>query len=146
MSFSPRDLRAGLDVFGFDGVYVGTVVRVRWEGDGWLGGRRSEPAPATAPKRHVTAGFSGERLGPMPTTEIGNSGPTVQSVSARYASETNAPPWATTRRPAELLVFRSLVSLKWATARPVLRRIPAELIRLVSLERIVLSVAASEIG
>jgi hypothetical protein len=43
------------------------------------------------------------------------------------------------------VIFRCLVSLNWATARPVLRRVPADLIQLVSLERIILSVRSTEL-
>jgi hypothetical protein len=145
VSFSPRDLHPGLDVFSADNVYLGTVVKVRWEGGGWLRGPSAQPAPATAPSRPLIAGFSGERLGPMPTSGIGNGGPSAQSVSARYASETHEPPWSAPPRPAELLIFRCLVSLTWKTARPVLRRIPAELVQLISLERVVLSATAADI-
>ena len=49
------------------------------------------------------------------------------------------------RQPTELLIFRCLVSLNWATARPRLRRIPVGLIQLAALERVVLSVSAAEL-
>ena len=46
MSFDERDIRAGLDVFSADDMYLGTVVRVRWEGRSWLAGRRDGQPPA----------------------------------------------------------------------------------------------------
>src|SRR4051812_11617119 len=144
MSFDERDVRVGVDVFGADGIYLGTVVRVRWE----------TPPPDPLPiamergstERGGKAAFSGEGLGPVPTAVLGNDGPANQTKSTRYASLADTPPWAARRQPAELLIFRWLVSSNWATARPRLRRIPARLIQVVSLERIVLSVTEGELG
>jgi hypothetical protein len=127
-------------------VYLGTVVRVRWTGGSQLRGGRWESTASVTALGGQSSCFSGERLGPMPTGEIGNGGPVAQAASASYASETGEPPWEHARRPAELLVFRWLVSRNWATARPVLRNVPAGLIHLVSLERIVLAVSADELA
>jgi hypothetical protein len=146
VTFDERDARVGLDVFSADGTYLGTVMRVRWDGAGWLTGRGVKQASARPAAWTVAPSFSGERLGPMPTAALGNGGPAHQTEATRYASKPDAPPGAVRRQPAELLVFRWLVSLNWATARPVLRRIPAGLIQVVSLERIILSVNAAELG
>lgn len=144
MTFTTRDLRPGTDVFSMDNVYLGTVIRVRWEGSGWLRGGRWASS-AASPIGEQAAYFSGEHLGPMPTWDIGNGGPTAQSAHAGYACQDDGPPWEPIRQPAELLIFRWLVSLNWATARPVLWRIPAGLIHLASLERIVLAVNADDL-
>ena len=159
MSFSRRDLRRGVDVFSADNVYLGTVVWVRWEGVASAsppgpspvrGGRdqdnlvspplstRERPGGGASP-----APFSGERLGPMPTAALGNGAPVLQTVSNRYASESDRATKNDSGRPTELVIVRSLVSLNWDTLRPVIRRVPVELIQLVSLERIILSVTAT---
>jgi hypothetical protein len=138
VSFDGRDLRIGMDVFSADGVYLGSVVRIRWD---------RSVSTAVAAEADPTAGlpFSGERLGPMPTTALGNSGPASQSTATAYGSRRSRIATPDRGRPTELLIFRWLVSLTWSTARPRLRRIPVELIQLVALERIVLSVNADEL-
>jgi len=155
VTFTERDLRRGLDVFSLDNVYLGTVIWIRWDENAFTpdpspvreGGKHAvpvSPLPRTGEGLGVGVSFSGERLGPMPTSSIGNSGPVRQASATKYATQTVGPGSARVRRPAELLIFRWLVSLNWATARPVLRRVPAGLIHLISLERIILSVNASE--
>jgi hypothetical protein len=139
VSFDGHDLRVGTDVFDADCVYVGCVVRIRWDRSATVGSSIGSVATVAPP-------FSGERLGPMPTAALGNDGPLSQSPATRYASRWSSVVAPERGRPIELLVFRWLVSLNWATARPRLRRIPTDLIQVVALERINLSVREDELS
>lgn len=140
MSVAGRHLLRGKDVFDAVGAYLGTVV--------WVRGRRrtQDSAPATrAP--HDGSPFSGEAIGPMPTTALGNTGPRSQSPATAYA--TSAAGYRVgdqaTRRPAELVVLCLLTSLNRSTLRPRVRRIPFGLVQAVSHERIVLSVVEAQL-
>ena len=78
MSFDRRDIRKSMDVYTFDNVYLGTVLRMT---PGPIAD--AEPVPATAQQ---TSAVNGETLGPMPTLPIGNPAPLKQSARAAYAT------------------------------------------------------------
>jgi hypothetical protein len=139
LSFTDRDLRRGMDVYSADNVYLGTVIWVR------LQGGAQDPQRSTSILTGQDA-FSGESLGPMPTARIGNSGPRSQSPRTAYASTPMVTADCAPRRPVELLAVRMLTALNWSTLRPRVWRIPVSLVQIVSLERIVLSCSADELG
>lgn len=147
MSFDARDVRRGMDVYSSDGVYLGTVI---WVVDGPATPRprphagQPDSAPRASPSQ-VSAAYSGESLGPMPTAALGNGGPRRQTAATDFAS---TPVFATNdpgRQPAEIVLLRMLTSLRWSTLRPRLRRIAVNEVQAVSLERIILSCTAAEL-
>lgn len=150
MTFDGRDLRRGKDVFAVDGTYLGTVVWTiggRPAGRQPIGHQRPADRTRTGEVSGETSGdagpaFSGEALGPMPTSALGNTGPSRQSTVTAYATRS---PSDLEPQPAELVVLRLLTSLDWSTLRPRLWRIPVGLVQSVSHERIVLSVTAGEL-
>ena len=136
MSFDDRDVRRGMDVVTLDDVLLGTIVWIRRGGS-----RRSVAAPAGA-VRQVSA-RNGEALGPMPTTAVGNRGPTVQGALASFASQGKR-----AGRPldgAELLVLRTPIGPDFRHPLPRLRRIPVSAVQTVSLERVILRVTEAEL-
>ncbi len=120
MSFDRRDIRKAMDVYTFDNIYLGTVLRVT-SGDTLL---HEHHVPATA---RQSSKVNGELLGPMPTQPIGNGAPTAQSADAAYA----------TTRDADPLGVGTIVVGKWwgLIGR---RTIPLENVQTVSMERVVL--------
>jgi hypothetical protein len=124
--FTRGELRPGMDVYTRDHVYLGTVLAV-------LPG--PEPLPAPAPPAAPTDSFHGEALGPAPTEALGNSGPRAQCAATNYA---------TAVPPTDALGLGALVVGRWwgLVAR---RVIPFDDIQTVSLERVVLCRAASEL-
>lgn len=141
MSLDQRNIRRGMDVFTLDGAYVGTVMWIRQESLA-----RNSPASSVARVQRPSApSFSGESLGPMPTAELGNDGPSTQSPERAYASHLLSGSDSAASHPTELIVFRWLVWLDPSTLRPRLRRIPVSLVQATSLERIILSVTAHDL-
>ena len=69
-SLDLRNVRRGMDVYGRDGVWLGSVLRVEGSGGG------SDVPVTTYP--NSAGSFDGERLGPGSTHSIGNSGPDAQ--------------------------------------------------------------------
>jgi hypothetical protein len=125
--FDARDLRRAMDVYTRDGVYLGTVLAV-------------EPGPAlppegVAPDARQSSASDGERLGPAPTAALGNGGPGRQSAGALYATPPDG---------AAPLGAGHLVVGKWWGLRG-RRRLPLRLVQTVSLERVVLDVAARDL-
>jgi hypothetical protein len=131
-----------MDVFSADGVYVGTVIHIIRRAILDAATRRTAEGSSAAP----VSGFSGEALGPMPTSALGNRGPRQQSAVMAFASSAASGQTDPSTRPAELIVLRSLVALNRATLMPTLRRIPVTMVQLVSMERIVLSSTAAELA
>lgn len=119
MSFDRRDIRISMDVYTFDQIYLGTVLKIR--PGSMLKGER------ILPDALQSSSVNGEMLGPMPTAPIGNPAPHKQSADERYASG----------RDAEPLGAGSLVVGKWwgLLGR---REIPLADVQTVSLERVVL--------
>ena len=139
MTFSTRDVRRGMDVFSSDGVFLGSVIHVRH--------RPAAPTSAYAGlSPHGESPdqlFSGESLGPMPTSALGNHGPVSQSRAVAPLPLDAGPNEASL--PHDLFVFRTLVGLDWGTLWPRLRRYPMSLVLNVSHERIVLAATAEEL-
>jgi hypothetical protein len=139
-----------MDAFSLDGEYVGTVVYVTYErqtpGDAAPHQGSVEATVRSGERRASAEGqFSGESIGPMPTAELGNGGPRRQSPGTAYAS---APPTSgrKRRRPVALYTVRLLTALNWSTLSPRVRRITVDRVQSVSLERIILSLTAAELG
>lgn len=127
MSFDCRDIRPWMDVYSFDQVYLGIVLQIR-RGP-------AEVQERILPDALQTSSVSGELLGPMPTQPLGNPAPGNQSASAHYA----------TTPDAESIGAGELVVGKW---RGLLERwvIPIADVQTVSLERVVLTRRATELG
>jgi hypothetical protein len=70
-TFDLRDIRKGMDVYRSDGTWVGTVLEV--EGTAMGSPRRPVAIYPTSSSQ-----FDGERLGPVSTQGLGNTGPLVQ--------------------------------------------------------------------
>ncbi len=124
-----------MDVYTLDNAYLGTV-------QGVIPGPSTPPAVephAGRPAAVEDGGWSeldGERLGPVPTQPLGNSGPLRQSARARYATAPDgAPP-----------IGRGLLQVggRWGLAGR--RTIPLELVQTVSLERVVLRLTKAAIS
>jgi hypothetical protein len=148
VSFARRDHRLGKDVFTLDGVYLGIVLWIsggRRRRSGTRGPKPGDPRPAPAGQSVRASAFSGETLGPMPTAALGKSGPRGQSAETAYATTTSHGSELAIDPPSTLIVVRTLTALNWSTLRPTVRRIPVSSIQAVSMERIVLSVTASEL-
>lgn len=80
MGFDQRDIRRSMDVYTFDNVYLGTVLRV----SAATSAPENEPRKSVAPQPSTV---SGELLGPMPTQAVGNTGPRVQGAAEHYATQ-----------------------------------------------------------
>jgi hypothetical protein len=155
MSFAARDLRPGKDVFAVDGAYLGTVIWLVTDGAVRLPRSRARErdvgtvdicvGPRLGGEGSPSA-FSGEAIGPMPTSDLGNTGPSSQSPSTAYATSPKRLDATDTRQPTALVVVRLLTSLNWSTLRPRVWRIPVSLVQAASHERIVLAVTESEVG
>jgi hypothetical protein len=146
MSLDARDLRRGMDVFSSDGVYLGTVIRVRLGRRTRSDGSPTQDEPRPSDGSRDPTSVSGEALGPMPTAVLGNGGPRRQTAANDYATRRTAVTGEPSRLPAELIVLRLLLPFGWSTPRPRLRRFPVSMVQAVSYERIVLSVTASSLG
>lgn len=120
MSFDRRDIHKAMDVYTFDNIYVGTVLRIA------SGAARphEDLVPVTA---RQSSQVNGELLGPMPTQPIGNRAPTVQSAHAAYATTQDAEPLG-----AGIMV----VGRWWGLIGR--RTIPLQNVQTVSQERVVL--------
>lgn len=81
MQFDPRDIRASMDVYTADHIYLGSVLY----------------PPDSRPRTHDNvesvigvegqpSEVSGELLGPKSTSGLGNTGPVVQSSQRLYAT------------------------------------------------------------
>ena len=126
MSFDDRDIRAWMDVYSADQVYLGTVLKI-------------QRGPVAAQERILpdalqSSSVSGELLGPMPTQPLGNRASRIQSASAGYATTPDATP----------IGAGELVVGKWwgLLAR---RVISIADVQTVSLERVVLSRRAADL-
>ena len=135
MSFDQRDIRPKMDVYTKDNVYLGTVLAL-------VPGPESH-APQHDPLEDANAAgqaltgsvVAGERLGPMPTAAIGNTGSAVQSARAGYGSQPDA---------AASLGHGSMLVGKWYGLLGK-RRIPLALVQSFSLERVVLQLRSDEL-
>jgi hypothetical protein len=131
--------------------YIGTVTRVLWRpaersagsGPEETGSAQSavegnpelvhEEQAQVSPTEHLAERRLGEELGPVPTVNLGNSGPEVQSAGQHYATKPKGP-----EREAQYLVVRpGRINLGILT--PPLW-VPIDAVRSVSLERVVLDV------
>jgi hypothetical protein len=74
-AFDVREIRRGMDVYGRDGAWLGTVIRIEARQGGSV-----EVLVATYPMSPIE--FDGERTGPAPTQAIGNTGPRSQIQAA----------------------------------------------------------------
>jgi hypothetical protein len=148
VSFARRDHRLGKDVFTLDGVYLGIVLWInggRRRRSGTRGPKPGDPRSAPVGQSERAGAFSGEALGPMPTAALGNFGPRSQSADSGRTTTYSHESESAIEPPATLIVVRTLTSLNWSTLRPRVRRIRSSTIQAESLERIVLSVTASEL-
>lgn len=127
MSFDDRDIRAWMDVYSFDQVYLGIVLKIR--------------RGAVATQEHMlpdalqTSSVSGELLGPMPTQPIGNPASRNQAASAGYATTADALPIGA----GELVIGKW-----WGLLER--RVIPIADVLTVSLERVVLTRRAADLN
>lgn len=127
MSFDDRDIRAWMDVYSFDQVYLGVVLKIR---------RGAVPAQARIlPDALQTSSVSGELLGPMPTQPLGNPAPRNQSAGAGYATTADASPIGA----GELVIGKW-----WGLLER--RVIPIADVLTVSLERVVLKRRAADLA
>lgn len=130
MTFDTRDIRVGMDVYTRDGRYLGTV-------------RRLEPGSAQPVQRVATEAtteapasmISGELLGPMPTSPLGNPGPTTQT--PRYAFGT-IPDEAEPLVAGAFWVGKLPVPIGWC-------RFSIDDVLTVTLERVILRQQASDL-
>src|SRR5215208_7206654 len=97
MTFDRRDIRRSLDVFTFDGGYLGVVLALDVP-------ETAAPLDSRRIDLSRTSIVSGELLGPAPTAPRGNTGPRRQSAVASYA---------TTRDSDSLLTSGSLRVGRW---------------------------------
>lgn len=133
-TFDLRDIRRTMDVYTADNVYLGSVLGI-------------EPAPDKRPARHDprdeqppephahTSTFNGERLGPAPTADIGNAGPSTQSARRGYGAASDG------ATPIGRGVLR--VGKWWGIASR--HTIALDAVQAVSLERVVLHLRADEL-
>ena len=138
MTFNRRDVRRGMDVYTLDDVYLGTVV--------WVRVREASPkAQARHQQEHDDAGsaVSGEMLGPMPTADLGNGGPRVQS--ARRAYDTGNALGEPLSGEARMVVLRTPLGTDLRDLMPRLHQIPIGLVQTVSLERVLLRVTSADL-
>lgn len=147
-------IRPGMDVFNRDGSrYIGTVVRVS-RGSATPGagsgpvetgtssqavsgnpGLVHEEGQTVDPTRHVGEHMLGEELGPVPTIALGNHGPENQSAERHYATEARGDlgeVHSFAVRPGRINLG-ILTPLVW---------VPADSVRAIAMERIVLTVDA----
>ncbi len=130
MDFDPRDIRQAMDVYTADNVYLGTVLRTSGVS------QRPELHPASMlggvedPQQ-----LDGEMLGPASTQRLGNRGPQTQTSRTRYAS---APDSAQTLVPGTIEVGKW-----WGLLGR--RRISMDYVQTVSMERVILRLADSDI-
>ena len=134
MGFDARDIHPPLDVFSRDGVYIGSVLSV-------VPGRSRAHEASRPSEQEINAGstsskISGELLGPMPTGQLGNPGPTTQSANAGYAADVDG---------ALPLGDGAIVVGRWwgLLGR---RTIPLSQVFAISLERVILTLTAEELG
>lgn len=125
--FRSTDIRRSMDVFGLDGNWIGTVLRVR---HGPTSGDNVPDNPPFTPDRRV---FDGESLGPAPTRSVGNFGPATQAPEHRYGADARAgkPLGAGTMRVA---TWNGLFGRRW---------ISLDEVQTVSMERVILRRSAS---
>jgi hypothetical protein len=126
--FRTSEIRPRMDVFGLDGVRLGTITKV-------VPG--SVQAPSAGTDLSGTEGvrtFDGEATGPAPTRSVGNFGPETQAPERRYgANVTAGEPLG-----AGEIEIGTVFGMFWR------RRIPLDEVQTVSLERVVLRKRASE--
>ncbi len=128
MSFDDRDIRPSMDVYTRDNVYLGTIRAV-------VPGSATPDGERVLETARQSSTISGERLGPMPTAPLGNSGPERQSARALYATEPDA------ARPLGRGAIE--VGRWWGLVGR--RTIPLDAVQAVSLERVVLKLTADEL-
>lgn len=143
-------IRPGMDVYSaYQNEYIGTVVRVKMGGGPITAGQGPvetgsseqavqgnpelvhEEGGTVSPTRHMPKRQLGEEMGPVPTIALGNTGPTNQSASHRYAT---APRHGDIREVQFFAVRPGRINLGFLTA-PIW--IPASAIRSISMERVV---------
>lgn len=79
MSFDHRDIRPSMDVYTFDNLYLGTVLKI-------IPGP-VQPVGVYVPQdARQSSASSGELRGPMPTAPLGNPGPATQAARSAYAT------------------------------------------------------------
>ncbi len=124
--FRSGDIRWLMDVYTFDGAYLGNVLWIRAE---QRGNRTASPTPLSEPGR-----FDGEAIGPMPTQALGNTGPHVQSGQFDYAT---GAPRGSALEGGSMLVgkYFGLIGRHW---------ISLDDVQTVSLERVILRTRSSE--
>jgi len=131
MTFDTRDIRVGMDVYTCDGRYLGTV-------------RRLEPGSAKPVQRVATQAtteepasmISGELLGPMPTSPLGNPGPTTQTPQYVFGT---IPDEAEPLVAGAFWVGKLPVPIGWC-------RFSIDDVLTVTLERVILRQQASDLG
>lgn len=119
-------IRPGMDVYStYQNQYLGTVIAVT---------RRAAPRePVATPKGGRAPGSEvlGEALGPVPTDEVGNTGPRAQSAANAYATRLGPV-------PADVVAFVVRPGRANPRARPLY--VPTAAVRSISMERIILDV------
>lgn len=156
MATTSLPIRPGMDVYDVDQrVYIGTVVRVIRGGEkpgagaGAVETGSSEQAvegnprlvheegATVSPTAYVGEQRLGEEMGPVPTVGLGNTGPIRQSAARHYATE----PIYGLKGVVCFAVRPGRINLGFLT--PSLW-IPADAVRSISMDRIVLDVDKSE--
>lgn len=83
MIYRSSEIRPRMDVFTFDGIRLGSIIRVK------PGHIPDQPDNLSAnPDATERSDVDGEALGPAPTREVGNFGPASQSPDNRYGTAT----------------------------------------------------------
>lgn len=128
-SFDFADIRPSMDVYTLDNVYLGTVLDI-------MPGPHAADSELVPESARQSSEISGEMLGPMPTTPLGNRGPGTQSAREQYAVKPDD------TRP----IGRGAITVgKWwgLVGR---RTIPLDAVQTVSLERVVLKLTKEELA
>ncbi len=128
MTFNSRDIRKHLEVYTFDGEYLGTVLEVE-------SGPAVPRAVLVPEEARQPSDVSGESFGPAPTQTAGNSGPLTQGARSDYAT---APDGAERVGVSSFTVGR----LGGLLGR---RAIPVEEVLSVSMERLLLRKRKAEL-
>jgi hypothetical protein len=129
MSYRSSEIRPGMDVFTFDGVRLGSIIRVN------AGPERAGNA-AEITSIWQRSEVDGESLGPAPTRDVGNFGPTTQSPDNRYATGVQSgDPLG--EGQMQLGTILGMFGRRW---------LPLDDVQTVSMERVVLRHLASHYG
>jgi hypothetical protein len=125
-AFRTGEIRPHMDVFTLDGERLGMVIRV-------IPGEELPEVERVTTRALQRSEIDGEQLGPAPTRDVGNTGPTVQSPDNQYG--TNALHGDSLGNGS--MVIATLLGMFGR------RTIPLDEVQTVSMERVVLRHPAS---